>query len=461
MLRRKIEEKLQFWFENRKQALLVKGARQVGKSFSISSFIKDKFENVIEIDFSKRTDLIDTFALLNNSDDLLLRLSIVAGDKMIENKTAVFLDEIQLVYQRRDKLKSKGELPSKSQDIISAMKSLVAKGQYRFILSGSLLGVAIKDINLNPTGYMDEYKMYPLDFEEFLWAKGVGEQVINYLKNCFEKRVPVDNSINEMFLKYFREYVLVGGMPEAVDAFISKNNLYLVNEAQSQIVNRYKVDITTYIDDDEGLKLRVRDIYNAIPSQLSSKNYRYVSSRVIDKQFLKNNNLEDEFLWLGAAGVALPVFNVTEPTIPLALSRERKTLKLFDNDVGLLISQLVDTGIREKLLNNEKVINYGAPYENAVAQELISHGFDEELFYYNSKAHGEVDFLVTLNNEVLPIEIKSGKLNEQQVYNHSALNNLLKTYNHPLAYVFGETNVVKENDVIYQMPIYMIDFIRK
>ena len=311
MLRRKIEEKLQFWFENRKQALLVKGARQVGKSFSISSFIKDKFENVIEIDFSKRTDLIDTFALLNNSDDLLLRLSIVAGDKMIENKTAVFLDEIQLVYQRRDKLKSKGKLPSKSQDIITAMKSLVAKGQYRFILSGSLLGVAIKDINLNPTGYMDEYKMYPLDFEEFLWAKGVGEQVINYLKNCFEKRVPVDNSINEMFLKYFREYVLVGGMPEAVDAFINKNNLYLVNEAQSQIVNRYKVDITTYIDDDEGLKLRVRDIYNAIPSQLSSKNYRYVSSRVIDKQFLKNNNLEDEFLWLGAAGVALPVFNVT------------------------------------------------------------------------------------------------------------------------------------------------------
>ena len=175
MLRRKIEEKLQFWFENRKQALLVKGARQVGKSFSISSFIKDKFENVIEIDFSKRTDLIDTFALLNNSDDLLLRLSIVAGDKMIENKTAIFLDEIQLVYQRRDKLKSKGKLPSKSQDIISAMKSLVAKGQYRFILSGSLLGVAIKDINLNPTGYMDEYKMYPLDFEEFLWAKGVGE----------------------------------------------------------------------------------------------------------------------------------------------------------------------------------------------------------------------------------------------------------------------------------------------
>ncbi|MDY3903822.1 MAG: DUF4143 domain-containing protein, partial [Candidatus Enteromonas sp.] len=147
--------------------------------------------------------------------------------------------------------------------------------------------------------------------------------------------------------------------------------------------------------------------------------------------------------------------------IPLALSRERKTLKLFDNDVGLLISQLVDTGIREKLLNNEKVINYGAPYENVVAQELISHGFDEELFYYNSKAHGEVDFLVTLNNEVLPIEVKSGKLNEQQVYNHSALNNLLKTYNHPLAYVFGETNVVKENDVIYQMPIYMIDFIRK
>ena len=340
------------------------------------------------------------------------------------------------------------------------MKSLVEKGEYRFILSGSLLGAVLRDINLNPTGYMDEYKMYPLDFEEFLWAKGVGEIAINHVKECFRDKESVDPEIHKLMLKYFREYVLVGGMPEAVKAYVNSNNLFLVSEAQNQIIKKYKADIVSYVSD-ESLKLRIRDVFTSIPSQLSSKNSRFVSSQVLDKAYLKHNKIEDEFLWLTAAGVAISTYHVNEPVLPLALSIERKTLKLFSNDVGLLVSQLVDTGVREKLLNNEKEINYGAPYENAVAQELISHGFDEELYYYNSKKHGEVDFLITFNNEVLPIEIKSGKRIEDQIYDHTALNNLLKLYNYPVAYVFGETNVIKENNQIYQLPIYMIDFIKK
>ena len=198
MLKRKIVEKLEFWFENRKQALLVTGARQIGKSYSISHFIKDKFDNVIEIDFSEMTNLIDTFALLDNSEDLLLRLSLVAGEKMVPYKTVIFLDEIQLIYKRRDELKENGKLPPTSQDIITAMKSLVKEGSYRFILSGSLLGVTIKDINLNPTGYLDEIKMYPLDFEEYLWAKGVGDLVIEHIKDCFDNKKTVDEEVNNM-----------------------------------------------------------------------------------------------------------------------------------------------------------------------------------------------------------------------------------------------------------------------
>ena len=460
MLKRKIEEKLDFWFKNRKQALLVTGARQIGKSYSIEHFIKKHFDSVIEIDFSKRTDLIDAFALLNNSNDLLLRLSLVAGDKMVPNKTVVFLDEIQLVYRRRDELKRDGKLSTLSQDIISAMKSIVQQGEYRFILSGSLLGATIKDINLNPTGYLDEIKMYPLDFEEYLWAKGVGNLVITHIKDCFENKTPVDEEVNKMLLKLFREYVIVGGMPEAVETIVDTNNLYHVQEAQSQIVNRYKQDITTYVDDDL-LKLRIRDVFNAIPGQLSNKNMRYISSQVLNKQYLKHNKIEDEFLWLKAAGVAIPTYHVNEPVIPLMLSVERKTLKLFANDVGLLMSQLIDTGIREKLLNGEKEINYGSPYENVVAQELVAHGFDEELYYYNSKSHGEVDFLITLNNEIVPIEIKSGKSKADQTYDHNALNQLLKIHKYSVAYVFGETNLFKENDTIYQLPIYMIDLIKK
>ena len=460
MLKRKIERKLDYWFNNREQALLVTGARQIGKSYSIEHFIDDKFEYVIKIDFSKRTDLIDIFALLDNSDDLLMRLSLIAGNKMVPNKTVIFLDEIQKVYQRRDELKEKGELSFLSQDIITAMKTVVQQGEYRFILSGSLLGVMVKDVILNPTGYLDEYKMYPLDFEEFLWAKGVGQVAIDHVKKCFQEKKQVDSGVHNMFLKFFREYVLIGGMPEAVKTFIDTKNYYRVQEAHNQIVNFYKTDITTYVKDGS-LKLRIRDVYNAIPGQLSSKNMRYISSQVLDKKYLKHNSIEDEFLWLKAAGVAIPTYHVNEPVMPLTLSVERKTMKLFTNDVGLLISQLVDTGIREKLLNNEKEINYGAPYENVAAQELVAHGFDEELYYYNSKKHGEVDFLVMLDNEVLPIEIKSGKSKESQLYDHAALNNLIKNYHYPIAYVFGETNVIKESDIVYQLPVYMVDFIRK
>lgn len=460
MLKRKIETKLEFWKKNRKQALLVSGPRQVGKSYSIKHFIDAEFENVIEIDFSKRKDLVNVFATLNNSEDLLIRLSAVAGNKMVKNHTVIFLDEMQLVYQRREELKKNNSLSSDYQDILTAMKSLVEQGDYRFILSGSLLGVTLRDINLNPTGYVDEYKMYPLDFEEFMWAKGVGEQAIQYLKDCFNNKKPVDDEMNNLFLNMFREYVLIGGMPEAVEAYIEQGNLYLVKTAQTQIINRYKLDITTYVEDDS-LKLRIRDVFSAIPSQLSNKNMRFISSQVLDKQYLKNNKVEDEFLWLTNAGVAIPTYHVNEPVLPLELSKERKTLKLFNSDVGLLVAQLVDTGIREKLLANASEINYGAPYENAAAQEFIAHGFGDVLYYYNSKAHGEVDFLLTLNNEVLPIEIKSGKPKETQIYDHSALNNMLKIYKHPLAYVFGETNVIKENEQIYQLPIYMIDFIRK
>lgn len=460
MLKRKIEQKLEFWFQNRKQALLITGARQIGKSYSIEHFINNKFENVIKIDFSKRTDLIDIFALLDNSDDLLMRLSLVAGERMVPHKTVVFLDEIQRVYQRRDELKEKGKLSSLSQDIITAMKAMVQQGEYRFILSGSLLGVTLKDIILNPTGYLDEHMMYPLDFEEFLWAKGVGQIAIDHVKKCFNEKLPVDPSIHNIFIKYFREYVLIGGMPEAVKAFIDTKNYYHVQEAQNQIVGFYKSDITTYVKDD-ALKLRIKDVFSAIPSQISSKNMRYVSSQVLDKKYLKHNSIEDEFLWLKAAGVAIPTYHVNEPIVLLVLSVERKTMKLFSNDVGLLISQLVDTGIREKLLNHEKEINYGAPYENVAAQELVAHGFDGELFYYNSKKHGEVDFLVTVNNEVLPIEIKSGKSKDSQLYDHAALNNLVKNHNYPIAYVFGETNVIRESKCIYQLPIYMIEFLRK
>ena len=245
----------------------------------------------------------------------------------------------------------------------------------------------------------------------------------------------------------------IGSVIAAADTY----SMFGANSMKMIDVQPFSRDLTK----DEVKRLRIREIYNAVPSELNSKNKRFVSSHVVEKSYLKNKNLNDEFLWLTNASVSIPVYNVTEATLPLQLASERKTLKLFVNDIGLLDSMLFSTGIRENLLNKKKEINYGAPYENVVAQELKAHGFNEKIFYYNSKKHGEVDFIVEYNNEVLPIEIKSGKPDELKIYNHTALNNLINMYSIDKAFVFGECNVVKETSVITQFPIYMISFIKK
>ncbi len=434
------------------------GARQVGKTYSILDFASKNFEFVVSINFAMRPNLIDLFAKLKDSQELLIRISAIEGANMVPYKTVIFLDEIQLVYQRREELKNEGKIEPGSQDVITAMKALVIDGRYRFILSGSMLGTTLNDILLTPTGYMDIINMYPLDFEEYLWAKGVGEDAISYVKKCFVNKEMVDEPTNRLFLDYFREYVLIGGMPEAVTTFLKSQNLHLVQNVQEQIANTYFLDMTTYIHDN-AMKLRVREIYKAIPSELNSKNKRFVSSHVIEKDYLRKKNIDDEFLWLTNAAIAIPAYNVTELILPLSLASERKTLKLFMNDIGMLDSFLFVTGIREKILSNDKVINFGAPYENVVAEELYAHGYKDAIYYYNSKKHGEVDFVIEYENEVLPIEIKSGKTNEMNVYNHTALNNVMKMYPIPFAFVFGECNVTKENDRVIQFPIYMISFL--
>lgn len=458
MLNRKIEKYFDAWLKQRNTALLIKGARQVGKTYSINKFIDSNFKHKIVIDFAQRMDLVDAFAQIKNYEQLLIRLSAIDGPNLVPKETVIFFDEIQVLYKRREELAKKNMLDETSQDLITAIKPLVIEGSYRYILSGSLLGVTLNNVVLNPTGYLDIKQMYPLDFEEYLLAKRVGENVIDYLRKCFLEKKSVDEEIHKIILNHFKEYVLIGGMPQAVSDFINTKNLYTVEQTQTQIIDQYTIDIAKYIDE-EVKKLRVREIYKAIPSELNSKNKRFMSSHILTKSELNRLNLIDEYLWLTNAGIAIPVFNVSAIESPLAISVERKTLKLFVNDIGLLDTMLLATGIRERILNNDKVINYGAPYENVCAQELLTHGFNEKLYYYNSKKHGEIDFVIEYNNEVLPIEIKSGKADEANVYNHSALNNALRIYDIKEAYVFGETNYFKENDRIYQFPIYMISFI--
>lgn len=361
----------------------------------------------------------------------MLRLSALTDVPMIPGETLIFFDEVQ-------------ECP----EIVTAIKFLVEDGQYRYILSGSLLGVELKDIGSVPVGYLSILEMYPLDFREFCEANRVSQTVMDKLKECFEKKQPVDELIHEKMMELFRLYLIVGGMPAVVDAYIRTNNLKEVLRIQQGIVQLYYKDIAKY---DKDNKLYLDEIFSLIPSELNNKNKRFIM-KDLNENF-RFSRYENSFIWLKEAGVALPVYCVQEPEIPLLLSKSTNLFKLFLSDVGLLASMYVD-GLQLKILNREKDINFGAIYENAAAQELKAHGF--ELYYFNSKKQGELDFVIEYKGNVLPLEIKSGKAYTR----HNALDNVLKDerYAIPQALVFCNENISTVDKIVY-LPIYMIGFL--
>ena len=432
MISRKIEKELEhFYTSNDKKALLITGARQVGKTFIIRNFGETHYENVIEINFLENRHAANLFENATGSEDLLLRLSAIADKPMIPGKTLIFLDEIQAC-----------------KEIVTAIKFLVEEGSYRYILSGSLLGIELKDIRSVPVGYMDVINMYSMDFEEFVIANGVSQRVIDSLRKCFEERTPVDAVIHKKMMALFELYLIVGGMPAAVNKYLETNNLQEVLREQKSIINLYKMDISQY---DPNHKLYIEEIFDLIPSELNSKNKRFILKNLNEN--FKFSRYTNSFIWLKDAGVALPTFCASEPTVPLKLSQATNLFKLFLSDVGLLAAMYMDN-IQLKILNHEKDINFGSIYENAAAQELRAHGFD--LYYFNSRKQGELDFLVELGGNILPIEIKSGK----DYMKHAALSTVMANENYaiPCAYVFQNDNVSTNGKIVY-FPIYMLMFV--
>lgn len=433
MISRKVERALQrFHDQHEKKALLITGARQVGKTYIIREFGK-QYDSFVEINFLENRDSRRLLEDASDSNDLLLKLSIITNTQLIPGKTLVFFDEVQ-----------------ECKEIVTAIKFLVDEGSYQYILSGSLLGVDLKDIRSVPVGYMDVIEMYPLDFEEFALTNHVAPAVIDTLEKAFDNQTAIDSIIHDKMMELFRLYLVVGGMPAAVMAYLNTNNLQEVLREQQSIITLYKKDIARY-DPEE--KLYLKEIMNLIPSELNSKNKRFILKNLNEN--FKFSRYSNSFLWLRDAGVALPTFCVDEPVVPLLLSRSTNLFKLFLSDVGLLASMYMD-GIQIKILNREADINFGSIYENAAAQELKAHGFD--LYYFNSKKQGELDFLVEESGVVLPIEIKSGKDYER----HAALNNVLanENYNIPKAYVFHNGNIHKNGKIVY-LPIYMLMFVKK
>lgn len=433
-MRRKIEDKIvRFFNQEKKKALLITGARQIGKTYIIRKCIKDYFESAIEINFIENENAKKIFAEFKDSKDILLRISALADKPLIKGKTVIFFDEVQ-----------------ECKELVTAIKFLVEDGSYQYVLSGSLLGVELKDIRSVPVGYMSIMEMYPLDFEEFCMANGVSNHIWDILRESFLKITAVDNVIHEKMMELFRLYLITGGMPEVVLRYIETNNIQEVITTQKSILELYKKDISKY---DPNNKLYLEDIFNLIPSELNSKNKRFVLKNLNEN--FKFSRYEHSFIWLKDAGVALPTFCASEPMLPLLLSKSTNLFKLFMSDVGLLAAMYAD-GLQMKILMNEVSINFGSIYENVVAQELKCHGFD--LYYYNNNRQGELDFLVEYKGAVLPIEVKSGKDYER----HAALTNCLNNnrYDIPKAYVFCNDNI-KEKDKVVYYPIYMITFLQK
>ncbi len=432
MIYRKIEKFIKHWIDSSpKKALLVTGARQVGKTYSIRKTLKETGISFVEINFLENEAAMQLFQQTTNAQDLLRRLSVLVGKPLVKGKTVVFFDEVQVC-----------------KEIVTAIKFLVDEGGFKYIMSGSLLGVELKDIRSFPVGYLDIKTMYPLDFEEFMKANNFSDEVIGHLKNCYVSLSPVDDFIHQQTMKLFHLYLIVGGMPAAVDIYLKTNNIAKVIEVQKSIIDLYKKDIAQY---DPKEKLYLNEILMLIPSEINSKNKRFVLKNLNENQ--KFSRYENRFLWLRDAGVALPTYCANEPALPLMLSKSRNLFKLFLNDIGLLCAMYAN-GLQLKILQGEININHGAIYENFVAQELTAHQFD--LYYYNSKKNGEIDFMIEHNGALLPIEVKSGK----DYIRHVSMTHLLTNEHYGIAkgIILQNENIAIKDKAVY-LPVYMTMFI--
>lgn len=440
MLKRKFTAVLeQYLTENTNKILLVNGARQIGKSYLIRYVGKKLYPHFVEINLQKDKEGPAIFSHVHTTQELYMQVSTIANE-ILGNKsdTLIFLDEIQ-VYPH----------------LLTMLKFLREDGRYHFIASGSQLGIALAETTSVPMGSVAIETMYQLDFEEFLWANGAGKEAIDGMRDLFEKRQPLPEGMHRYILQQFRYYLLVGGLPDAVNHFVESHNMREVRDIHRDIHELYRTDASQY---DAERKLMIRRIYDMVPSQLENRKKRIVYQNIEDKKGKHFADYQDEFEYLIESGITLEAKAISQPKYPLAESSSKNLLKLYLNDVGLLTYLLYGLNINA-VLQDERSINLGTVYESVVAQELRAHGF--KLYYYDNKKKGEVDYLINdySTTQVLPLEVKSGKDYKE----HSALSKFLdeKEYNIHQAIVFSNEPRVWQDKGIWYMPIYYIMFLQK
>ena len=416
------------WLKRSDKALLVTGARQTGKTWLIREEIAKSEYTKFEVNFIDQPDLVDYLNVKMSAEEFLVKLKMIMPEDCKPQETVVFFDEIQ-----------------KCPEIVTKIKFLVEEGSFKYVMSGSLLGVELKGIASVPVGYLTVLKMYPMDFEEFMVANNVSKMTLEMLKEKFETCQPVDEFIHQKLLSLFFIYLIVGGMPDAVKTYIATKDIREVDKVQRDIITLYKEDFSQYESEDK--KLKLISIYDIIPAELNKQNKKFVFT-MLDKE-LKFDRYENSFLWLKDAGVALPVYNVEAPTIPLKASKSSNVFRLFSNDTGLLTSAY-SAEIKLDLINKNSEINNGAHFENAVVQQLTANGL--EPYFCKKKNIGELDAVIEMGGKVVPIEVKSGKAYKS----HKALDNFMNIPDYHLekAYVLSAANLEQEGAVVY-LPIYM------
>ena len=440
MLKRKFTDFLErFLREETDKILLVNGARQVGKSYIIRYVGQQLFTHFVEINLKEDSEGERIFADVKTTDDLYIRLSNYSESVLGRKEdTLVFLDEIQSYPH-----------------LLTMLKFLRQEGRYRFIASGSQLGIALSQTPSVPMGSVTIEQMYPLDFEEFLWATGISEDFIDKVRMAYEGRQSLDEGMHSLMMKRFQYYLLTGGLPEAVNAYLEDRNIIKVRKIQADIHELYKLDASQY---DKEHKLTIRKIYDLIPSNLENKKKRIRYKDIEDKKGKTFSDYYDEFEYLTNSGIAIEVAAISNPKFPLVESEQKRLIKLYLNDIGILTGILYDLNVNA-VLQNERSVNLGTVYESVVAQELHAHGF--RLHYYDNKQKGEVDFLIDDYERlsVLPIEVKSGKDYTQ----HSALTKFLSTEDYGVrrAIVFSNERKVTEKGGIEYIPIYYVMFLRE
>ena len=425
---RKVSITVKEWLEHSDKALLVTGARQTGKTWLIRDEIDKSGYTRFEVNFIDQPDMVGYLNAEMSAEEFLTKLKMIMPEECKAQKTVVFFDEIQ-----------------KCPEIVTKIKFLVDEGSFRYVMSGSLLGVELKGIASAPVGYLTILKMYPMDFEEFMIANDVSSTTLEMLQEKFETCCPVDEFIHQKLLSLFFVYLIVGGMPDAVKAYIETKDIREVDKVQRDITILYKEDFTQYELEDK--KLKLRSIYDIIPAELNKQNKKFVFT-MLDKE-LKFDRYENSFLWLKDAGVALPVYNVDAPVIPLLASKSSNVFRLFSSDIGLLTSAY-PAETKMELIGKNGEENNGAHFENAVAQQLTANGL--EPYFCKKKNIGEMDFVIEMSGRIVPIEVKSGK----SYKTHKALDKFMNVSDYHLekAYVFSVGNVEVDGRVIY-LPIYM------